>query len=209
MEVAVAETERAGIDQIPRWHVASPAALWRMRPALRRWILHKDSMVRALQQWSGSLVQVRVLRDRSGQLLPDEAMLLGRRRGRARVREVVLYAGRLPVLAARTVCIARRLLAHSQLISLGRRALGELLFAHGRPRWLQREHARIGPGMRLDSLVRQAVPDPPAFVRRCHARRTLFLFDGLPLLVTEIFLPAMLHRLSGGHSTAPVSEAGR
>jgi chorismate--pyruvate lyase len=70
---------------------------------------------------------------------------------------------------------------------LGNKPLGELLFSHPlvvrRPLHYKALHAH-------HPLYRSAVPgDAP---ERLWARRSLFTLHGAPLLVTEVFLPAIL-----------------
>ncbi len=163
-----------------RWRDAALPLTVRMPAAARRWSRLDTSMTQALVQRFGPGLRVEVRFDGTGRLLPDEARLLGTRRQRGRVREVMLGAGGRALLAARTVHASRRLGAHPALASLGSRPLGALLFAGGKPRWMRREYAglalRLAPGRR----------------QRCWARRTVYLYERQRLLVTEVFLPAMI-----------------
>ncbi len=152
-------------------------------------------MTRAIARHIGHPVRVHVLCDGRGRLLPDEARLLGARASHGRVREVVLDAGGRPLLAARTVHVSRRLQCHPGLLALGSRALGELLFEHGKPQYLHRQHALTGRGSTLGRLVCRATAGASNVCRACRAcraRRTVYWFERQPLLVTEIFLPALV-----------------
>ncbi len=165
-------------------------------------------MTRALQQAFGGTVTVKVLGDRSGNLLPDEVALLDTPARAGHVREVILQCGQRARMAARTVYVSTTLCADLKLRSLGARPLGELLFAEGPPEWLKREFAVIEAGTPLSMLVRRATGRSD---ERCWARRTVFLLGHERLLVTEIFLPAMLpqgltvptsHSSNGRHEDA-------
>lgn len=144
-------------------------------------------MTQALAARFGPDIEVVLHAGGCGRLAPDEARLLGTRRRHGQVREVRLRAGRTGLLAARTVYVSRRLRTHPTLVGLGSRPLGELLFVGVRPRRKQRQYARRVP-VRIQPEGR-----PGAVGRRCcWARRTVYLYERQRLLVTEIFLPAML-----------------
>jgi chorismate--pyruvate lyase len=186
-----------------------------LRPAsLRRarWLAHPDG-VRApapLHDWlttEGSLTarlvahstrfRVQKLRQGRGACLADEAAAIGLPRARRVLeREVLLRCDGAPVVYGHTVVPLEATASDWPLFSaLGERSLGTTLFydplvARGRL-----EFARIRPGHPLLARVRGAlaahdVPfaaDAAYFARRCLYRRR----QGL-LLVTEVFLPALL-----------------
>ncbi len=151
-------------------------------------------MTRALGQHAGQPVRVQLLHQGRGRLLPDEARLLGTRGCCGQVREVVLDGGSGPLMAARTVHASRRLQRHPKLAALGSRALGELLFEHGRPRRLHCEHGLIDRRSPLHRLVRNASAGLRDRRHACRARRTVYRFERQPMLVTEVFLPALVGR---------------
>lgn len=111
--------------------------------------------------------------------LPDEAALLGLRRGQtALIREVWLQNGDIPLVFARSVLPRASLRGGwRKLGKLGSRPLGAALFSDAR-------------------VVRK----PLAFCRwhgrpAQWARRSVFVRDGRVILVTEAFLPAVLKLL--------------
>lgn len=156
------------LDALPSWVPAQA----------RRWICLQTSMTRAMQERFGTSMRVDVRFDGKGRLRMDESRLLGTRKLRGQVREVVLRIGERDLLAARTVHVSRRLASHAALASLGSRPLGELLFAAGRPRRLARQFARL--------RLRQATRS------ECWARRTVYVFERQRMLVTEAFLAGMV-----------------
>lgn len=165
-----------------RWRDAALPLPRGMPAQARGWIRLETSMTRALVGRFGPSLRVAVFHDGRGRLQPDEARLLGTRQRRGQVREVLLQVGERWLLAARTVHVARRLRAHAVLATLGKRPLGELLFACGKPLRRQREYAQV-------SLKPRAGAG-----RHCWARRTVYLYERQPLLVTEVFLPEMVRR---------------
>lgn len=167
---------------------------------VRRWIRLDSSMTIALRQAYGSGVGVAVLRDAPGALLADEADALGTARTCAHIREVALRDEQQIWLVARTVYLRRAQGKPSALTGLGPRPLGELLFAAMKPRWRLREYARLHARMPLYALLRQArgCVSAPSW-----ARRTVFLFENQPLLVTEVFMPAMFRPASACAALSP------
>ena len=119
----------------------------------------------------------------------DEACLVGCGRAAARVREVLLHADGVPVVFAHSVLNpddARG--AWRMFAGVGARPLGELLFADVR---IARSPLAV---RRLDTrhpLYRRVRAAGIAAHAPLWARRSLFMRVGRPLLVTEVFLPAI------------------
>lgn len=136
-------------------------------------------------------VVVTVCRDAVG--LPDrsEQAFLGARNTRGRVREVVLSAGGVAMLVARTVFISRHLLSDQALQQLGQRSLGELLFSQGDARWLRREFAPHPPQLSVWPRVKASLPYIP---KGAWARRSIYLLDTSPICVTEVILPRLFRQ---------------
>ena len=141
-------------------------------------------------------ISVHLLRTGMGRLKKDETALLGTARHPVYVREVLLCAGDQPVLAARTVCVSRRL--RSWLAILGTQPLGERLFATGTAQWSVRDYARITPSSEIHAFVRQSAG---LGLHACWARRSLYFLERSPMLVTEIFLPALFVQCGGSRSS--------
>ncbi len=171
-----------------------------MPAAVRSWLLLDTSMTVALVRAAGSPVQLTLLRDGPGRVLDDERRLLAGGSARARVREVVLTRGDEPLIAARTVHLSRRLHADPQLVALGKRPLGTLLFGTGEARPCRRELTIIDACSPLYRLARGAAR---RLRQQFFARRTLYRYARQPLLVTEIFLSSICR-----HQPAPEVGAG-
>ena len=121
----------------------------------------------------------------------DEARLVDLRdREFAHVREVVLRADDMPVVFAHSVMAPRDLTGVWRSVGgLGTRPLAAALFADPRVVRFPLEYKRINRHHYLHGLVSAAGLEPP---RILWARRSLFRLQGRPLLVTEVFLPAIL-----------------
>lgn len=136
---------------------------------------------------------VRVLRQRLGKVLDDEAALLGLRHGDwAWVREVLLLADGVPVVYARSVMPQATVRAGSRLFAtIGSRPLGAALFANPRVERGELACARLD---RRDARHRAAAAalGGRALPYELWGRRSVFRLRGRALLVSEIFLPEIL-----------------
>ncbi|NNG23080.1 chorismate--pyruvate lyase family protein [Telluria aromaticivorans] len=159
--------------------------------AMRSWLTTEGSLTARLVAASSSF-RVRRLHQRSATCLADEAGAIGLARpGRVWEREVLLECDGKPVVFGHTVVPMNCTAADWPLFSaLGERSLGTTLFYDPLVRRGQLEYARIRAGHPLMGRVRDALggeSDTLYYARRCVYRRR----QGL-LLVTEVFLPAVL-----------------
>jgi len=173
----------------PRWSAAR-----RLRsalpPGLRDRLLDPSSLTRRLQLTCGPQFCVRVLAQGWGRPLASERRALGMKRGgRALIREVQLMCGDTPWVFARTVIPVRTLRGRQRrLARLGSRPLGAALFADPRLERGEVEIARLVPGDGL--YLRAATKGAPHGI---WGRRSVFTLKGKPLLVSEFFLPPLVH----------------
>jgi len=183
-----------------------------VRPAsLRRarWLAHPDGVgaPAAMRDWlttPGSLTarliahsqhfRVQKLRQASNVCLADEAGAIGLARPqRVWEREVLLRCDDRPVVYGHTVVPMSASASDWPLFSaLGERSLGTTLFHDPLVRRGELEFARLRPGHPLLARVHNVLgidgpPHETYFARRCLYRRR----QGV-LLVTEVFLPAVL-----------------
>lgn len=159
--------------------------------AYRRWLADQGSLTHRLKQhcmhFSVRLVRVGLLRpgrDESSllQIRPDESSY---------VREVALLCEGQPVVFAHSVVAASSLRGPWAAVSgLGSRPLGEALFSNPMVARGSLQYRRISASHPLSRRARQAgvsIEEGDLW-----ARRSLFRLQGHPLLVTEVFLPAIL-----------------
>ena len=157
---------------------------------LQPWLTDRGSLTRRIQQRCSSFV-VRNIQSGLTPIARDESALLGTApKQLAYAREVYLYADTRPVVFAHSV-VAREHLSGpwAPVRALGAKPLGAMLFAHP---LVERKPLRYKPLRSSHPLYQRAsvvLPDPP---RRLWARRSLFYLQGVPLLVTEVFLPDIL-----------------
>jgi chorismate--pyruvate lyase len=177
-----------------RW-LAHPDGV-RAGAAMRDWLTTPGSLTARLIAHSRQF-RVQKLRQQSNPCLADEAGAIGLARPR-RVweREVLLRCDGKPVVYGHTV-VPMSATAHDWPLfsALGERSLGTTLFYDPLVQRGQLEFARIRPGHPLLARVHAALggegqggrSDTVYYARRCVYRRR----QGL-LMVTEVFLPAVL-----------------
>lgn len=167
---------------------------WHARPllpphALRHWLSDQGSLT---QRIKSHCVAFRVVPLATGIFRPnlDEYALLGMAPGtRAYVREVMLLCDEVPVVFAHSV------LPHASLrgdwngiTRLGSRSLGEALFSDPR---IARQPLAYRTIRRGHALFHAVARQQPLTACSLWARRSVFCLNGHPLLVSEVFLPAI------------------
>jgi chorismate--pyruvate lyase len=159
---------------------------------LQDWLVHCGSLTRRLKQRCGTFSVEKV----STNIRPanhDEERELGLRRGQyAYVREVVLYCNGQPVVFAHSVVPLRNLRGPwNSVTRLGSRPLGEALFTNHLIRRLPLSYRTLHQQHKLYRQTARAVAlDDKAILL---ARRSRFSLKGRALMVTEVFLPAILN----------------
>lgn len=143
------------------------------------------------RRWKGFRVQP--LGQRNALPLPDEVgLVFGSRTRGAVVREVLLMDGDTPLVFAHSVAAAHALSGPwRNLRGLGKRPLADLLYSNPR---IVRRPLQFRTLARQDPLAQRLRRALPAARFPLWARRSIFLRAGQPLLVTEVFLPAILGR---------------
>lgn len=171
---------------IPSWQPLPVCADAR----LRHWLLDRGSLTLSLRKHCDCF-NVNVWSQRFAVVNRDECAVIGVRPGVACVvRDVSLNCDRRPVIFAHSVAEPRALRGPWRtLTTLGARPLGEALFADPR---ITRFPLRFRRLNRRHELYRRAcglLEHSPACL---WARRSLFALRESRLLVTEVFLPAIL-----------------
>lgn len=158
--------------------------------AVLDWLLDEDSLTKRLQTVCRGRFRVRVLSQGWARPMINEAQALGLPPHKyAMVRQVELLCDETPWVYARTI-IPHRTLKGSlrRLAHLQSQSLGAVLFASPTMRRGEVEIANILANSRVHKLIEDQGGHLP---RSVWARRSLFHLQDKPLLVSEIFLPAM------------------
>lgn len=175
----------------PRWQPASQGRQGHWPDALRPWLLDQGSLTAKLMAFSQGKFRVRVLRQ--GLARPDlsERRCLGVSPGRwVLVREVVLMGKGESWVFARSLLPLSSLRGRlRQLRQLNTRPLGGFLFRQPDLEREPMEISRLMPGQRY-------VPSSLQRGETLWGRRSVFRLEGRPLLVSEVFLPAFVERVS-------------
>jgi len=158
--------------------------------AWRSWLTDHGSLTQRLQARCPAFA-VRRLRQGAAKPHNDERAVLALRDDRiALVREVLLLCGDTPLIFAHTVVPLPSLRGPWQaLAGLGNRPLGAALFANPQIARFPLEYRHLD---RRHPLHRATVAATGTRQGPLWARRSLFALDGHPLLVSEVFLPAIL-----------------
>ncbi len=169
--------------------------LWQPLPTcgdarLRHWLLDRGSLTRRIQLRCDRF-RVAVMSQRIAAVDRDECAVIGVRAGaHCVVREVSLNCGQRPVVYAHSVAAVRALRGPWRMLStLGARPLGSALFADPCIRRHALRFRQLNPRHELYRRACELLERPPACL---WARRSLFVRRGSRLLVTEVFLPAIL-----------------
>jgi len=169
-----------------RWKRLAPPHTDPWRP----WLAWRGSLTWRIREREPDL-RVRVVRQ--GPRIPndDEYRQLGQpTHRRALVREVLLFAKGEPVVLAHSIAAWRDLSgAWRALRGLGSRPLAEALFTDALVKREPLEFVRLDP---RHPLWRQARALTGRELPVLWARRSRFVRRGRPLLVTEVFLPALV-----------------
>ncbi len=160
-----------------RWHTLNRPSRQAAPQPWRNWLKDKGSLTRSLVSASQGQFRVELLRQRYARPTRSEARALGSPpRCLALIREVQLMGLGQPWVYARSVIPVSTLSgAQRQLGGIGNRSLGSVLFSDPS---MQREPLQIGQLCLTDGT-------------RLWARRSVFRLAGKPLLVCEVFLPAL------------------
>lgn len=174
----------------PRWRGYRRWLRRHVPEVLRSWLLDKGSLTDRLKRRCTGRFSVRVMSEDWQRPRLDEARVLNMPvTALAWVRQVQLLCDDTPWVFARTVVPAATLSgAQRRLACLGNRPLGAYLFSDPGMQRSPVQLARIIPG---SSLFEDAVQGLPKQPRAIWGRRSVFRVGGKPLLVSEVFLPAI------------------
>lgn len=181
---------------------------WRLapRPAStsdqKDWVTRGGSLTAHLRMLGG--VVVRVTREAVAQAWPDEHAALDiAPRAPVWVREVVLEVAGVPFVAAHSIApLAASRGVWQAMRRLRTRPLAELLYSDGAVSRSALASARLTARHPLFALACRVIPGEPPKV--LVARRSVFVREGAPLMVTECMLPALWECLGQRSKAVPV-----
>jgi len=186
----IPQTTRLAYRAEPVWHEAARLHRRAVPEAVLRWLLDPASLTKRIQSACRGRFRVAVLNQGYARPHLNELQVLGMRAPAwGFVREVHLLCDDVPWVFARTV-IPRTTLTgpRRRLTHLKSRPLGAVLFADPTMERGPVEIARLTGG---DKLYPTAMRRLQAQTPEIWGRRSVFRLGGKPLLVSEIFLPAI------------------
>lgn len=161
--------------------------------AYRSWLTERSSLTARWQRASGAFRVEPVRQELASPLADEHARLALPSRRQAWIREVVLYCGATPVAFAHTAVPAT---PHGPvqhwLRRLGKHSLGTLLFSHPGFVRIAVDYAAIDRHHPLHTRLLTHIASEGRGRSRYWARRTLFACGRQRVLVTEVFLSAVL-----------------
>ncbi len=180
-------------------HVFEP--VWRTRDMLLNqsvpteifpWLFDQGSLTRRIISHCDTQFRVELLSLKWQRPMLNEAMRLGvHAESYALIREVLLYCGEQPWVYARSVLPNSTLTGKRRILGkLGNRPLGEILFSDPTIKRDALEVAEIQQHQRMFDPATQSLNKKPDSV---WARRSVFYLHKKPLLVNEVFLPALFY----------------
>jgi chorismate--pyruvate lyase len=161
-------------------------------PALRSWLAEPGLLTARIRALCGDRTRFRMLGPLRSARLSDELQArLGLYGERCLLREIEFCCGGERVVYAQTVLPEPTLQRHPWLRELGESPLGESLRQADEP--LEREpleYAALPPDSALGIAASDATPEAQQSI--LWARRAVYRLGGRPILVQEVFLPALL-----------------
>ena len=171
------------------WRSAPPSHGDAQFGKLHPWLTSRGSLTSRLVAHVGQFNLVRIMQSTKSPNVDERRELGLRDREFAVVREVLLRDGSIPLVFAHSVAARRDLRGVWRGLSrLGGRPLAEMLFHDPAVVRLPMEYRKIDA---RHPLYRRAREVAPFLATTLWARRSVFLKEGRPLLVTEVFLGTM------------------
>ena len=166
-----------------------------VEPEMRTWLYNDASLTARLVAGCAERFRVEVLRQRYTRVQRNEARLLDIPLYQyALLREVYLYCGRVRVVYARSIIPLKTLTGKQRRLAwLGDRPLGGFLFSCPSMQRGQVQLACIPAG---DPVYIRATEAQESTGSKLWGRRSVFRLDDKPLIVAEIFLPAIRQAVS-------------
>jgi len=192
----------------PVWRSKDALVQHRVPAGLQDWLFDPTSLTARLVAMCPGRFRVEVIAQGWKRPMFNEARRLGMKPDQAAlVREVYLYCDQRPWVFARTIIPHRTLRGPQRYLAhLGDRPLGSVLFADASMRRDPVEVACIQPVHRLYATATAALlaePNRDPGDAPIWGRRSVFYTGGKSLLVSEVFLPALLLQSGRASSNNP------
>lgn len=175
------------------WNRVGSGEIHRAPRKWQPWLSDTGSLTQKIENAIGQKLEVQVLRDCPQSLNSDESRYFHFKIRRCRVREVLLCANNIPVVMAHSVIpILSSSGSNHDVLRLGTKPLGAVLFAKTRKYSKAKPPREIARLDKSSALWKRCSKNYDRLTSPLWARRTLYQLKGHPILVNEIFLPALL-----------------
>ncbi len=173
----------------PRWLKNRPGIKQTIPLEVQSWIYETGSLTQRLRAHFGSRLHIRILLQQRHKPFIQERQLLKQPPAQyTLIREVLLHADNIPLILARSIIPEATIqVAHRNLSHLGTRPLGEVIFAYPNLQRLSLEITQVSPDAWREPCRNEFQIQQPVW-----GRRTIYAIPAQPLLVSELFLPAVL-----------------
>jgi chorismate--pyruvate lyase len=168
---------------------------------LKQWLFDPSSLTKKLIDYSAGQLRVDLIDQRIRRARFSEYNALKLKHHQyVVVREVILYGQEEALVYARTIMPLSTLKGSlRRLYHLGNRPLGSALFADPSLRRGELEVAPIGQNYLPKRILKALSKNPKSLLQKnlnycCWGRRSIFFLKNKPLLVCEIFLPALIDK---------------
>ncbi len=186
-------TKSVLFNQEPHW-IESHAGLRHHLPVgVQSWAYESGSLTQRLRGYYGPEVAVKVLLQCwKSPYLSEHRLLKIPKHEYVLTREVLLYVKGKHLILARTVIPYITVkTAKSNLSKLGSRPLGEIIFSYPKLERMAMELSLIALPTWKSSLLKQVPISEPIW-----GRRTVYSIANKQMLVSEFFLPEVLHEFN-------------
>ena len=157
-------------------------------PGFKTWLLETGSVTKRLREACADRFGLEVVREEATPLTAEEMNFLSLTDDAALLREVSLICNGKPCVFAQTLIPGATLMAHPWLKDLGEKPLGEALLGRDDVSRPEYDVARFDADQASGDLGQDC---------EVWTRRSRFLIDREPLLVYEVFLPAIVELAFG------------
>lgn len=176
------------------WNRVGSGEIHRAPREWQPWLSDTGSLTQKIEKAIGQKLEVQVLRDCPQSLNSDESRYFHFKLKRCRVREVLLCVNQIPLVMAHSIIpIASSSGSNHDILRLGKKPLGAVLFAKTRMHSKKRPLREIARLDKKSELWKKCFKQYSELPKTVWARRTLYQLKGHPLLVNEVFLPALLN----------------
>lgn len=177
-------------DSEPSWRENRAGTRQQLPEAVESWVYEPGSLTQRLRDGYGDAVAVALLAQYWRTPFLSERKLLAHPEHRyCLIREVMLHCDGRPLLLARTVIPAQTVkMTSGNLARLGTRPLGEVIFACPALERIAMDVALLKPCEWTPATRAATGIDEPVW-----GRRTVYALGRPQMLVSEFFLPAIIH----------------